>query len=69
MKRLLAWLRRMERSHGPAVGILAALALLLALTLLLAAVFAVVGTLMWIDPYLGLAAALFATAYLIIRKY
>jgi hypothetical protein len=69
MGALIAWLRRMQRDHGPAVGIIAALALLLTLTLLLAAVIALLGALMWIAPYFALVTAFLATIYLIVKQY
>lgn len=69
MQRVIAWLRRMHRDYGPAVGIIAALVLLLGMTLLLTAVIAVIGALMWVNPYLGLATALIAAAYMVFKKY
>jgi predicted tellurium resistance membrane protein TerC len=69
MQNMIAWLRRMHRDYGPAVGIIAALVLLLGMTLLLTAVITVIGALMRVNPYLALAAALLATAYMVIKKY
>jgi hypothetical protein len=69
MQRLIVWLRRMHRDYGPAIGIIAALLLLLGMTLLLTAVIAVIGALMWVNPYLALATALLGTAYMVLKKY
>lgn len=69
MEKMYSWLRCKQAAYGPIVCWVAALLFLLASALALALLFAVVGFLMWLNPYLTVVASCALIGYLIYRQY